>query len=100
MDVPKEVDWTWPFYQYANRLAYLYLLHALNGIDAYLIYVYLIGDEDMQATGVIVPQTVREWKSAVLEEETTLGLRSGHKLSGRVVKVFIDVEDIKRRILR
>lgn len=100
MDVPKEVDWTKRFYQYANRLAHLYLLHALNGIDAYLVYVYFSGDGDMQATGATVPRTDREWKPAVLEVETALGLHSDHKLSGRVVKVFIDVEDIERRTSR
>ena len=29
-------DWTAGVYQYANRLAHLYLLHSLNGLDAYL----------------------------------------------------------------
>lgn len=99
MGVPEEADWTRPFYQYANRLAHLYLLHALNEIDAYLVYVYLIGDEDMQGPGTMVPGTVREWESAVLVEKMALGLRSGHELSGRIVNVFIDVEDIKRRAL-
>ena len=99
MNVPERVDWTRPFYQYANRLAHLYLLHALNEIDAYLVYVYLIGDEDMQGPGTVVPGTVREWESAVLVEKMALGLRSGHELSGRIVNVFIDVEDIKRRNL-
>lgn len=100
MGVPEEADWTRPFYQYANRLAHLYLLHVLNEIDAYLVYVYLIGDEDMQAAGTMVPRTVREWESAVLVEEMALGLRSGHELSGRIVKVFIDVEDIEQRACR
>ena len=100
LGVLEEADWTRPFYQYANRLAHLYLLHALNEIDAYLVYVYLIGDEDMQGPGTMVPGTVREWESAVWEEEMALGLRSDHELSGRIVKAFIDVEDIVRRACR
>jgi hypothetical protein len=30
--------WGSPFYQYANRLAHLYFLRELNGLDAYLVF--------------------------------------------------------------
>ena len=37
-------DWSGTFYQYANRLAHLYLLHELNDVDAWLVFVYFVGD--------------------------------------------------------
>lgn len=95
MDVPKEADWKRPFYQYATRLAHLYLLHALNEIDGYLVYVYFMGAKEMErSTSTMVPRTVREWKCAVLVEKMALGLRSGHKLSDRIVNVFVNVKHI------
>ena len=72
--VDSNADWTRPFYQYANRLAHLYLLHDLNNVDAYLVNVYFLNDEDMKGPGTIVPRTVEEWKTAVLAEEMALSL--------------------------
>ena len=40
LKVKSEADWTQCFYEYANRLAHLYLLRELNGIDAKLAFVY------------------------------------------------------------
>jgi hypothetical protein len=34
-------DWSSLFYQYDNRLAHLYFLRVLNGINAYMIFLYL-----------------------------------------------------------
>ena len=44
MRVTSTTDWTKCFYQYANRLAHLYFLKELNGIDAALVFVYFTGD--------------------------------------------------------
>ena len=97
MRADARADWTRPFYQHANRLAHLYLLRELNGVDAYLVNVYLLKDEDMKKSDTIVPQTIREWKSAILTEEIVLGIRPRHGLSSRIVNVFIDVEEINRQ---
>jgi len=35
-----DAPWDSPFYQYANRLAHLYFLRQLNGLDAYLLFLY------------------------------------------------------------
>ena len=37
-------DWMRGYYQYANRLAHLYLLREVNGIPATLVFLYLCGD--------------------------------------------------------
>ena len=78
-------DWSGRFFQYANRLAHLYLLHALNDVDAWLVFVYFVGDAEMDG-----PQTEREWRAAIKVLEGALGLKR-HKLLHRRVDVFIDV---------
>ena len=40
LGVPKDAPWDAPFYQYANRLAHLYFLRQLNGLDATLLFLY------------------------------------------------------------
>ena len=92
-------DWTNPFYQYANHLAHLYLLHTLNGVNAYLVNVYFMNDASMRKSDTIVPSSIQEWKSAILTQEIALGIRTRHSLSSRIISVFIDVEEIKRRLV-
>jgi len=78
------VDWSTCFYQYTNRLAHLYLLRELNGIPAFLVFVYFIGDTDMGGPG-----TKEEWEGGIKLMESFLGLRR-HRLSRYVVHMFID----------
>ena len=96
--VDTRADWTRPFYQYANRLAHLYLLHVLNRVDAYLVNVYFLKDEDMSGPGTIVPQTIEEWESAIFTEEIALGIPPRHRLSSRVLSTFIDVAEIRKSV--
>ncbi len=86
--VPARADWTGPFYQYANRLAHLYLLRTLNAVDAYLVFVYFLNDEEMNG-----PRSIREWQAAVKTLEASLGLRR-HPLSRYVIDVFVDVAEL------
>lgn len=79
-------DWMGAFYQYANRMAHLHLLRTLNGIDAYMVFVYFLNDREMNG-----PETTREWQAAVSMVKASLGLRR-HRLSRYVVDIFIDVE--------
>ena len=44
LEVKSRTDWSQCFYQYANRLAHLYLLRELNCLDAYLVFVYFVDD--------------------------------------------------------
>lgn len=84
----KAVDWSNTFYQYANRLAHLYLLRELNGLPAHLVFVYFLN-----ATDVNGPSDRAEWIGAIKVVEGYLGL-GRHRLSRYVHKIFVDVADL------
>jgi len=90
LGVPMSVDWSKVFYQYTNRLAHLYLLRELNDVPAYMVFVYFVGDREMQG-----PQTTQEWKSALQIVRGLLGLRDKDKLSDFVHDVFINVSQLQ-----
>ena len=78
-------DLTKGFYQYANRLAYLYLLRTLNDIPAYLVFVYLVNDNTH------IPTRKQEWEGALQLMHSLLG-SNRHSLSRYIIDVFIDVQ--------
>ena len=85
-------DWSGVYYQYTNRLAHLYFLRSLNRIPAYLVFVYLLNDADMQG-----PKTAEEWAGAIRLVHAQLGIdeaRLAKALGAAVTDVFIDVADI------
>jgi len=84
-----KADWTTSFYQYTNRLAHLYLLRELNGLQAYLLFLCFVNDKDIGG-----PTTKLEWEAAIKLLELSLGVRS-RKLSRYVRHVFIDVKKLK-----
>jgi hypothetical protein len=79
------VDWSRGFYQYANRLAHLYLLRTLNNKAAYLVFVYFLNDIEMAG-----PSSISEWKGAIELLRTFLGIRR-NKLQRSILDVFIDI---------
>ena len=83
------VSWSEILYQYANRLAHLYLLRVLNEVPTYVVSVYFVGDQDMGG-----PATAGEWKSAILVVKRMLGLKEGHRLSRFAVDVFVEIDQI------
>lgn len=89
LGVSSSCDWSGTFYQYANRWAHLYLLRELNRIDAWLVFVYFIGDTDVNG-----PSSKVEWKAALEVMHGALGLRRRHRLLNYVLDVFIDVRDL------
>jgi len=89
LNVKSPNDWASPFYQYANRIAHLYLLRVLNGIPAYLVFVYFLNDEIMGG-----PKTEEEWIGALKLLHAYLGI-GRNKLGKFVIDVFIDVRDLK-----
>lgn len=93
LNVAPNIDWSTTFYQYANRLAHLYLLRILNGIDSYLVFVYFLNDNEVEG-----PKTVREWRAAIMVLEASLGLRK-HKLSRFILEVFIDVTELRKKVM-
>jgi hypothetical protein len=88
----KNISWTGKLYQYTNRLAHLYLLRELNGVDAHLVFVYFVGAKDVNG-----PRTIAEWKSALTVAKLVLGLKERHKLSKYVSDIFIDIGQIDER---
>jgi len=86
-------EWTTVFYQYANRLAHLYLLRELNNIPAYLVFVYFLNDQEMNG-----PATKEEWIAAIQVVEEVLGLGEKHRLKPYIIDLFIDVNDIETAI--
>ena len=86
----KTVDWAKSrYYQYANRLAHLYLLRVLNDLPAYLITLYFLNDEEMGG-----PSTIAEWESAIADEHQMLGIPSKHQLDKYIIPAFVDIRDI------
>ena len=88
--VEPSISWSGKFYQYANRLSHLYLLRELNGIPAYLVFVYFIGDKDVKG-----PDTIGEWKEAISVAKGVLGLGQENPLSKYIAEVFINVRELK-----
>lgn len=68
-----DFNWESPFYQYANRLAHLYYLRELNGLDAYLLFVYFADAPDVP---IAERCTVAQWEGASRLVEKALGLGS------------------------
>jgi len=88
-----EIDWTKRIYQYGNRLAHLYLLRKLNDINAYLIFVYFINDNEMNG-----PKTPNEWRGAVSMLNAYLGIDwiGKHRLLRYSIDIFIDVKRLTK----
>lgn len=82
-------DWTKCFYQYANRLAHLYLLRSLNNIEAWLFNIYFVGDHTVNG-----PKTKEEWKGAIRLVQSHLGL-GYYSLNEFQHSFFFDVNDLR-----
>lgn len=78
------LDWTVRFYQYTNRLAHAHLLNKLNGVPTRLVFVYFIGDPDLDG-----PTSRREWEAATRVLHEALGITG--RLPRYVTDVFIDI---------
>lgn len=78
-------DWTAPYYQYANRLAFLYWLKLLNGVNAHLMFVYFVDDRPMRG-----PTSVEAWQAEIAAAHQRLGLPAD-PMPGFVHHVFYDV---------
>jgi hypothetical protein len=80
-----DFDWESPFYQYANRLAHLYFLRELNGLDAYLLFVYFADAPDVPPAERC---TVEQWEGASRLVEKALGLGS-HRYRAHVKSLIV-----------
>ena len=82
--LPGAVDWSQRFYQYTNRLAHAYLLRELNGVPTLLVFLYFIGDREMDG-----PESRREWDAALAVLHEALGRRG--RVPSYVKDVFVNV---------
>lgn len=89
LGVPSEIPWSGKLYQYANRIAHLYLIRELNQLPAHMVFVYFIGDEDVNG-----PKTIEEWKAAITVAKRVLGLNERNKLSKFIKDVYLDVRKL------
>jgi len=92
LGIDMSVDWGSTFYQYANRLAHLYFLRELNGIDAHLIFIYFMNDPDMKG-----PKTESGWSEALTIAKKALGLDRRHSLTNHISNIFIDVSTLDHK---
>ena len=87
LGVDTTVDWAnSPYYQYANRLAHLYLLSEKNCTDAYLLMIFFLNDKDMGG-----PDSIGQWEAAIRTHHKGMCLRKDHRMSDRVINLFLDV---------
>jgi hypothetical protein len=77
-------DWAVRFYQFTNRLAHAHLLQRLNAVPTKLVFLYLVGDAEMDG-----PRTRREWEAALAILEEALGLRG--RMPPYVTHAFVEV---------
>jgi hypothetical protein len=87
--VKSNYDWTTPFYQYANRIAHVYLLRK-NDLPAFLVNIYFLNDSEMDG-----PQSADEWRGAIRLMQGCLGLRE-NLIENLISDVFIDVRRIEK----
>ena len=87
MGVDAACDWTQPYYQYANRLAFLHFL-VTQGVEARLCFVYFTGDE---VSGRTCPKNGTDWRRATDAMKTHLGLTGRSELERRVHQVYLPV---------
>jgi len=78
------MDWAARFPQYTNRLAHAHFLHNLNRIPTRLIFLYLVGVEEVHG-----PRDRAEWDAALTMLYEALGIR-GKRLRFKT-DVFIDI---------
>lgn len=81
-------DWTKPFYQYANRLAFQYFLHELNGRRSTLVFLYFVNASEMDG-----PTSEKEWHGAVRLIHAVLGLPKDLGEFG-VCEAFVDTKQL------
>ena len=80
-------DWSGPFYQYANRLAYLHWLH-LQHVRAFLVSIYFTNAPDVPE-----PATQAQWEGTLRVMRSYLGFGQ-HRLKAYVVDVFVDASHL------
>lgn len=90
LGVDSAIPWSGRLYQYANRIAHLYLLRTLNDVPAHLIFVYFVGDQDVEG-----PETIAEWQAALSVVKRVLGIPKRSALSRYIIELFVDIRTLQ-----
>lgn len=89
MGIDQSISWSGKLYQYANRLAHLYLLRHLNAIPAHLVFMYFLGDKDVKG-----PDSVEEWKAAISVAKSVLGIAERNQLGKYIAEIYLHVHEL------
>lgn len=81
-------DWHRLYFQYANRIAHLAFLRQ-NGVNAHLILVGFLGDNDMGG-----PEYEEAWTVAYRSADYALGLSKKHKLAKYIHHICPHVSEL------
>jgi hypothetical protein len=93
LGVEEHRDWISPYYQMANRLAFLYFLRERQRFPAWLLFVYFVGDEFWSGNRLIVgPQSPEDWEALIASAYDGLGLDRVNPLSPFVTHLFLPAE--------
>jgi hypothetical protein len=79
--------WLGTYYQYANRIAFLYFLNVVARVSARLVFVYFTGDQFPDERPC--PATIERWNELIRACHLTLGLPETHTLSDRIHTIFL-----------
>lgn len=82
--------WENGFYQYVNRMAHLYFLRQVCGVEAYLVFLYFVGDASH------IPTSLEQWQGALRLQKSLLGVKR-HRFGNFVAEVFINTDDFLNR---
>jgi hypothetical protein len=83
-----QAEWSAPFYQYANRLAYQFWLREQNKIKSSLVFLYFLNAEQMKG-----PATKQEWQGVIRLIHAVLGLPADLSHFG-VYDAFLDARQL------
>jgi hypothetical protein len=75
-------DWTKPYYQLANRIAFLYFLNVIAEVPAWLILVNFVNDRTHK------PTSLEQWLEHYRVMLLTLGITEDRPLFSRIALVF------------
>lgn len=82
------MPWARVYFQYANRLAFLWWLRQ-QGVDAKLLFVGFLNDDDIGG-----PTSAETWQAAFAGADYALGLPSRNRLAAHVCHLTPDVRRI------
>ena len=83
-----KADWSRNLYQYANRLAFQYLLSKVNGLNSSFVFLDFYNAEDVAG-----PETEAEWRGATRLIHALLGLPANLTRHG-VFHAYVDAKAV------